>query len=262
MKLTSSVTSLVAVNMIPLFGVLFLGWDLSAIVFLYWFENVVIGFYNILKIRRSEAEIKRGINVSTSGGLKEYKSSTALAFFFAIHYGIFTTVHGAFLFNSIIKDFVFTETLFYAIFCLFVSHGLSYFVNFIGKQEYKQKSPDSLMFAPYKRVIVMHITVIIGAGLATHTSSNSLGILFALISLKTLADLVSHLIEHKGILRSKTRVIHLPDNVSQKILAIPGFKEYMKEVYEKSVRSGKWEETKKSLEPDTVKYIEEYYKDK
>jgi hypothetical protein len=39
---------LIAVNLIPLFGVLF-GWSLFSIMFLYWIENGVIGFFNVFK---------------------------------------------------------------------------------------------------------------------------------------------------------------------------------------------------------------------
>jgi hypothetical protein len=42
--------TLVAANTVPLWGVLFLGWDAFYIVLLYWAENLAVGFYNILKI--------------------------------------------------------------------------------------------------------------------------------------------------------------------------------------------------------------------
>src|SRR4051812_39197593 len=41
---------LIAANALPLFGVLFLGWDAFSIVLLYWTENVVIGAINVLKM--------------------------------------------------------------------------------------------------------------------------------------------------------------------------------------------------------------------
>ena len=44
------VIALSAVNMIPLIGVLYLKWDAFHIVSLYWAEDLVIGFYNVLKI--------------------------------------------------------------------------------------------------------------------------------------------------------------------------------------------------------------------
>ncbi len=45
-----SVLFLIAVNMMPLFGVLFFGWSLFSVMFLYWIENGIIGFFNIFKI--------------------------------------------------------------------------------------------------------------------------------------------------------------------------------------------------------------------
>ena len=41
---------LVAVNLIPIAGVLWLDWDLASIIILYWLENLVIGFYTLLKM--------------------------------------------------------------------------------------------------------------------------------------------------------------------------------------------------------------------
>ena len=48
-KPSLSVLSLVGANLVPLLGVLLLDWDAAVIVLLYWTENVVIGFYNILR---------------------------------------------------------------------------------------------------------------------------------------------------------------------------------------------------------------------
>ena len=50
LPLPITVLFLIAVNLIPLFGVLFFGWSLFSIMFLYWIENGIIGFFNILKI--------------------------------------------------------------------------------------------------------------------------------------------------------------------------------------------------------------------
>ena len=45
-----SVLVLVTANVIPLLGVLFLGWSTFAIVVIYWSENVIIGAINVLKM--------------------------------------------------------------------------------------------------------------------------------------------------------------------------------------------------------------------
>ena len=42
--------ALVLANLIPLFGVLYLDWDVGSIVVLYWAENLIIGGYTVLKM--------------------------------------------------------------------------------------------------------------------------------------------------------------------------------------------------------------------
>jgi hypothetical protein len=123
---------LIAANLAPLAGVLFAGWDAFDMVFLYWLENVVIGFFNICKMlsfpflaavfpSASEARQK---NCTTAdllptnpppGALEERTAEPNakpptwgqrlllllgmlfLAGFFAFHYGMFTFVHGVFV---------------------------------------------------------------------------------------------------------------------------------------------------------------------
>ena len=52
-----TVVFLVAVNLIPLFGVLFLGWGLFPIMVLYWLENGIVGLFNLPKIALASAPL-------------------------------------------------------------------------------------------------------------------------------------------------------------------------------------------------------------
>ncbi|NQT02211.1 MAG: hypothetical protein HQ580_09320 [Planctomycetes bacterium] len=79
------VIALLAANAIPLFGVLFLDWDAFFIVLLYWSENLVIGFYTILKIVFSAVSHPA-----------VHLGKLILIPFFIIHYGGFTAGHGLF----------------------------------------------------------------------------------------------------------------------------------------------------------------------
>jgi hypothetical protein len=45
-----SIQALTVANLVPLFGVVFLGWDAAAIVLLYWIENLIIGLFNVLRM--------------------------------------------------------------------------------------------------------------------------------------------------------------------------------------------------------------------
>ena len=77
---------LVAANLIPLWGVIFWDWDAFNVVLLYWSENIVVGFYNILKM--AFARVSRPA---------EHLGKLFLIPFFSVHYGGFCAVHGFFV---------------------------------------------------------------------------------------------------------------------------------------------------------------------
>ena len=45
-----SIFILILANSLPLLGILFFSWDVFSLLFLYWLETIVIGFFNVLKI--------------------------------------------------------------------------------------------------------------------------------------------------------------------------------------------------------------------
>ena len=51
---TGAVVALIVANAIPLFGAVFLGWNVWMILIVYWLENGIVGFFNVLKILRAE----------------------------------------------------------------------------------------------------------------------------------------------------------------------------------------------------------------
>ena len=192
-----SVITLILSNIVPVLGVIFLGWQAFAILFLFWFENIVIGVSNVFKMAVAAPEnIRVGAKVS------------AIAFFI-VHYGLFTLVHGIFIF-VVFGDF-FTETvnsnvfdvfgnfadlqLGWAILALIISHTVSFFVNYVGKGEYKSTSLNQLMGQPYGRVVILHVTIIFGGFLVTLFGSPVFGLIL-LIALKTFIDIKTHLKQH------------------------------------------------------------------
>lgn len=50
-RLDISQVTLILVNLIPLFGVLFFGWSTSSIIYLYYVETIIIGFIYIFKLK-------------------------------------------------------------------------------------------------------------------------------------------------------------------------------------------------------------------
>jgi hypothetical protein len=82
---------------------------------------------------------------------------------------------------------------------LFVSHGVSFLVNYLGAGEYRTQTAAAQMFAPYGRLVVLHVTIIFG-GFAVAFLGAPILLLVILIALKTILDLRFHLREHESTL--------------------------------------------------------------
>jgi hypothetical protein len=213
--------ALLVANVIPLWGVLFLGWDAFLIVLLYWTENLVVGFYNVLKMALACPPETR--HPAT------HLSKLFFIPFFIIHYGGFTAVHGLFVLSMFEKGegqwmagdswpcfLVFVQLLLnvirqmfsavppaarFVFLCLFISHGISFVYNYLLKREFASARVDKLMGAPYSRVVVMHISILGGCFLLVAVGS-PVTLLLVLVVLKTALDVTFHLREH----RKKTQV--------------------------------------------------------
>lgn len=49
-----SLVTLIISNLIPLFGLAVFNWDVRSVISIYWVENVVVGFYNVLKMIKTD----------------------------------------------------------------------------------------------------------------------------------------------------------------------------------------------------------------
>ena len=208
--------ALLIANALPVVGVLCFGWDAFAIVLLYWTENIVIGFYNVLKMAF--------VKMPHPGG---HLGKLFMIPFFTVHYGGFTAVHGVFVLAFFQQDsggfnpfpagdtwpffLIFVQLLFnvigqalmivppnmlYAIAALFFSHGVSFVYNYFYKGERNRTSLQKLMSQPYGRIVVLHIAVLIG-GFLTMAIGSPVGVLLILVLLKTIVDVKLHLRERK-----------------------------------------------------------------
>ncbi|NQT27325.1 hypothetical protein HQ585_18370 [candidate division KSB1 bacterium] len=196
----SSMISLIIVNLFPIYGIIFWGWQIFPIMFLFWSENVVVGFYNILRMIAFKSE--EGVT---------WVTKLFMIPFFIFHYGMFTAVHGVFviaLFGQGLFDDVdpVSQNIFYpiisnpymqlAVLALFLSHGYSFFANYIRKGEYKTTTLQQLMSRPYKRIVILHVTLIVGGFLVMALQSPIAGLLLFIL-LKTIIDLIAHQREHR-----------------------------------------------------------------
>ena len=78
---------------------------------------------------------------------------------------------------------------------LFISHGISFVDNFLGRREYEDTTMKVLMTAPYNRIIVMQLALIFGGWIILLLKS-PVPALALLIVLKTALDFTAHRKEH------------------------------------------------------------------
>ena len=211
-RVTSSVGAVVALivaNAIPLFGVAFLGWNVWTILIIYWLENGVVGAYNVLRMTKAQGPDSGGATTwRVNGRPASAMSKAGLIPFFVMHYGIFWVVHGVFVLAFPVFGAMGDGTdpdlaagfesapIPFAVVALAISHGVSYWLNFLRGGEYKRVSASGQMFAPYGRLVVLHITIIFG-GLAISMTGAPAAAVTILVGLKTLMDLGFHLAEHR-----------------------------------------------------------------
>jgi uncharacterized protein DUF6498 len=180
---SESAIALVIANFVPLVGVLFFGWDLGDVMVLYWVESGVIAFYTVLKI-------------AIVGKLAAIVAAPFFIGHFLLIYGLFLRGNtggrtpGAAAELSAVFIPIWTS-----IAALFISHGVSFFTNFMGQREYEDASVSALMTAPYNRVLVMHFTLIFGGWIILLLGTPT-GALVVLLAVKTLLDLRAHRREH------------------------------------------------------------------
>jgi len=209
-----AVVALVVANLIPLIGVLFFGWSVWNILVIYWLENGIVGLINVLKMAVATGdEVTPGVTFMVNGRPATSATKMGLIPFFIVHYGIFWFVHGIFVltlpaFFSLMSDDGMTLDLGPVVFAalgLAISHGLSFWWNFLHGGEYQRTAAAALMFAPYKRLVALHITIIFGAFAVMFTGAPAAAVA-VLVAIKTAIDLGLHLAEHRGELTPRGAV--------------------------------------------------------
>lgn len=214
---------LILVNLIPLYGVIYWGWDQDYILFIYWAETSIIGLFNVFRMLLAKKVDTKGIRVNGKRPVVKTKKQflkfrVSLVLFFIMHFGIFNLVHG--LFVTSITDLGIEEILdsvdIYQILrqlswliiptvALFLSHAASFFFNYIGRREYERQELNALFLKPYSRIVVTHITLVVGANLVD-ALDNKLAFIALMVVLKIFFDVLSHIFAHENLKHPKLSI--------------------------------------------------------
>lgn len=156
-------------------------WEVATVLWVYWMQSIIIGFFQFLRI----------LSFNNQPATPTSSTKLFIAFFFAFHYGFFHFIYAIFLFNFFPgKSTLNFQNLLIGSSIFFTNHFFSFIYNRIQDEKLKPNI-GMLMFQPYIRIIPMHLIIVLGAILGNQTK------LIFFLTLKTFADLTSHIIKHK-----------------------------------------------------------------
>ena len=228
---------LVGANLFPLVALLQGVWEAGDVLLTYWLENVAVGIWQLVKLFTAvgtdpgeagaggpgagTATAPGSVTATINGRPVQLSASIARLFvsgFFAVHYGMFTLVHGIFTFMLAHRSGTSGSVQSFALvfLVLVLSHGLSTGIHWFARGERRNQGLAATMKEPYGRIVVLHLAVLgssflllgssphrgtsggsaaVDAGLLTPTPSVLPGVL--LIALKTALDAGFHLRAHR-----------------------------------------------------------------
>ncbi len=173
-NLTASQMMLIIINIIPLVGVWFYGWDAKSIFLVYCLESVIIGLFNFFQLWLITLVKKKDVWDETTS---TKQSGYFFMFFFLAHYGIFIFVQlsiflGIMQFDG--KSISVADLLLhfyryippyaqYLLLSFVVGYAFIVMKEFILSGKYKEISMAEQMFSPYGRILVQQLVVILGS---------------------------------------------------------------------------------------------------
>ena len=204
---------IVASNVLTLLTAWWQDWPLVLMLWPYWCQSLVIGWYARKRILALGKFSTEGFRINDQAVLPTQETQRRTANFFAVHYGLFHLVYFFFLVvmsamtgpaadagggvQSVAPSFGrLRGSDFLLILGLSIAFWFSHRASFREHVEAdlrREPNIGTLMFVPYLRVIPMHLTIILGMGMG-----EGLGrLLFG--GLKTVADVLMHKIEHRWL---------------------------------------------------------------
>lgn len=205
--------ALIGVNLVPVAGVLALGWSVGALVLLYWLENAIVGAWNAGKMvfaagedrdRDADAEADADADGNANAvPLRVRADNVPAVLFFAVHYGGFWLGHGVFVVVLFVAPDPTVPSaidgwFLAAVVGLVGSHGVSFVRNFVSGGEYRTVTTDDLYLQSYRRVFALHVAIVVGAWFVDSLGAPVAGLVL-LVLFKTGFDLYEHAKEHRRL---------------------------------------------------------------
>lgn len=192
-----SLASLLISNILVIILAITQKWDVSSVLWVYWMQSIIIGFFQFLRIFSLKKFSTENFKINDQPALPTNNTKLFTAFFFVFHYGFFHFIYAIFLASIIAKAPENVLPILIGSLIFFFNHLYSFIYNKINDEKVTPNI-GKLMFAPYARIIPIHLIIIFGAVLGQST-------LVIFLLLKTLADLFMHALKHNPNYSLNTR---------------------------------------------------------
>ncbi|WKW11422.1 DUF6498-containing protein [Pseudogemmatithrix spongiicola] len=199
----TAVRGIIIMNVFVAIGALVSGDGMLMLMWPYWIQSVVIGYYAMRRIQKLERFATDNFKINGAAVDPTPQTRRKVWTFFLLHYGFFHLVYfmflGAFSAAGVMGEVMATADapspwapFWYGatLVGFLVSHGESHREH-VAADLRGRPNIGTLMFVPYIRIVPMHLTIIFGAMLG-----GTVGLLL-FASLKTAADVAMHKVEHR-----------------------------------------------------------------
>lgn len=162
-------------NLVPVFGVWFLGWNAIEVFTVYAMETLIVGILTVLKLLI--CTLYKGKDSWQSNGRITQTSGLVFILFFIVHFGIFAAVQTT-IFSQVARitpphsgamHFFFhwweyiSPDMAWMLGGFLVSYLARDMVPFLQRRDYQSRSMMLIMFQPYGRILIQQFTVILGS---------------------------------------------------------------------------------------------------
>ena len=158
----------------------------TTLVWLYWAQSVLIGFFNFADIITIRKVKPMPITVNGVDKIMNAKMKLPGALFFLFHYGFFHFIYAFFLAGMKITG-PFQTTFFRYCLGAFIIGQVVNFVQHKIQQQKEETNLTKMFMTPYLRIVPMHLTILIP--LFLHVSN--LGVF---LILKSIADVLMYVV--------------------------------------------------------------------
>lgn len=131
--------------------------DFATIVWIYWFQSIIIGFFNFLELLTAK---NTSGEITTTGNSSVKFTKGCAAFFFLFHYGIFHLVYFIFLLVDFDSTSVKKLVLLLGIATFFLESMIG-FIRHKAIEKTEKVNIGLLFFLPYLRIIPMHLMILL-----------------------------------------------------------------------------------------------------